>query len=403
MLTKYYPFGKGEEFIENEIEIAAKYFENITIVACEVGKKEASIRKLPDNVDAFKVPTGSRIKNVLLGMKYLFDTNDMVCSERTKCKGMIQKIFLGYFEEKSQSIYKYIVNKNYISGIVKKPFAIYSYWMFTTARVGLLIADKDKPIYKFTRTHRYDLYQERNRLNYLPYRRLFLQGYDVVFPCSDNGTEYLKSTYPDCSDHIKTAFLGTKDHGLSEESRDGVFRIISCSRVEPVKRVHRIMEALCILEDTNMDIEWVHIGDGTGLEKIKKKARSALHHIKPKFTGHLSNPEVLDLYKSSPVDLFINVSSSEGIPVSIMEAISFGIPVIGTDVGGTSEIVIPEVSGWLIPSDFTNERLAAEIKKVYEKKELHLIRKSCRKYWEKHFQAELNYHNMFRYLKKNII
>ena len=40
-----------------------------------------------------------------------------------------------------------------------------------------------------------------------------------------------------------------------------------------------------------------------------------------------------------PVDLFLTVSANEGIPVSIMEAQSFGIPVIATDVGGISEIV----------------------------------------------------------------
>ena len=39
------------------------------------------------------------------------------------------------------------------------------------------------------------------------------------------------------------------------------------------------------------------------------------------------------------IDLFINTSSSEGVPVSIMEALSVGIPIIATDVGGTKEIV----------------------------------------------------------------
>jgi len=49
----------------------------------------------------------------------------------------------------------------------------------------------------------------------------------------------------------------------------------------------------------------------------------------------LPHNDVLNYYASNPVDVFINTSSSEGLPVSIMEAMSFGIPVIATNVGGT--------------------------------------------------------------------
>ena len=48
---------------------------------------------------------------------------------------------------------------------------------------------------------------------------------------------------------------------------------------------------------------------------------------------------MLDYYKNNIIDIFINLSASEGIPVSIMDAISFGIPCIATNVGGTGEIV----------------------------------------------------------------
>ncbi|MFR4320263.1 MAG: glycosyltransferase [Blautia massiliensis (ex Durand et al. 2017)] len=44
----------------------------------------------------------------------------------------------------------------------------------------------------------------------------------------------------------------------------------------------------------------------------------------------------------------MNVSSSEGIPVSIMEATSFGIPGIATDAGGTKEIIRDKENGVLL-------------------------------------------------------
>ena len=53
----------------------------------------------------------------------------------------------------------------------------------------------------------------------------------------------------------------------------------------------------------------------------------------------MPNKKIYEFYEKEKPDLFINLSSSEGVPVSIMEAMSFGIPVIATDVGGTREIV----------------------------------------------------------------
>lgn len=49
--------------------------------------------------------------------------------------------------------------------------------------------------------------------------------------------------------------------------------------------------------------------------------------------GYIANKDLLDWYKTNKPSIFINVSSSEGVPVSIMESMSCGIPTIATDVG----------------------------------------------------------------------
>ena len=71
----------------------------------------------------------------------------------------------------------------------------------------------------------------------------------------------------------------------------------------------------------------------------------------------MSNQQIIDFYAKTPLDLFINVSESEGIPVSIMEAMSFGIPAIATNVGGTNEIV-NQKNGYLIDSESTSEEIS---------------------------------------------
>ena len=84
------------------------------------------------------------------------------------------------------------------------------------------------------------------------------------------------------------------------------------------------------------------------------------------------------------VDSFINISSTEGLPVAIMEAISFNVPVIGTDVGGISEIVTPE-TGILLSS---NPELSEILNALYKIRHAEL---NPRSYWERNFNANANF------------
>ena len=399
MLTRYYPFGTGEAFVENEIKVMSEIYNQIVIIACEVSKDDVDVRSVPDNVKVYKVPATSKKINAIKGLLSKnngFEYKD----ERESCKRLIEKAFLAYFEEKSQRAFKYIIRNNYLKDLQNEPFVLYSYWLFMTARVGTLISDYLKPVMMFSRAHRYDLYEDKNRTNYLPYRNLFLEKYDYVFPCSDNGTQYLKNNYPEKAGNVQTALLGTLEHGMGKSSTDGIFRIISCSRMEKVKRVEKIVDALALLESKTLKIEWTHIGTGSEFNKVKNIAKEKLHVIKYHFLGNMKNTEVMQLYANQPFDLFLNVSSSEGLPVSIMEALSFGLPCVGTDVGGTSEIVIDDVTGELIQNDFKDEQLAEIIEKFVMKTETQITRENCRKFWEHHFQAIANYRRLHEKIKK---
>ncbi len=392
LLTKFYPYGTGESFIENEIKILSEYYTKVRIIACEVPKTEERVRPLPKNVECFKVPTGNKLIDILHGLILLFTKKDALQHEKMKTSTIIQKTFLGYFEAKSQRVYDAIQTQGMLSGIEAESYVLYSYWLFMTARVGTLISTFCPPVYKFSRAHRYDLYEEKNKAGYLPYRELFLNSYNNIFPCSDDGTLYLKTKYPLWSDNVRTGFLGTIDHGIGRGSSDGIYRIVSCSRTEPLKRVSAIVEALHLLDESGRKIEWTHVGAGSEFERIKKRAEEQLKNIKHNFTGNLNNSDVMKLYKEQPFDLFINVSNSEGLPVSIMEAISFGIPCIGTDVGGTCEIVVDGITGKLLPCEFAISDLATVIEQFVDNEENFVTRESCRTYWENHFQAITNYH-----------
>lgn len=64
------------------------------------------------------------------------------------------------------------------------------------------------------------------------------------------------------------------------------------------------------------------------------------------FLGQKNQDEVIDIL--SATDIFVNSSYSEGLPTSVMEAASIGLPVVATDVGGTREIIDDERTGVLV-------------------------------------------------------
>ena len=93
--------------------------------------------------------------------------------------------------------------------------------------------------------------------------------------------------------------------------------------------------------------------------------------------------------------LFINTSESEGIPVSIMEALSFGIPVIAPDIGGISEIITSGLNGILIDRK-DNVVLYAEAMLLITDMDVNdylSLRRNARKSWEDKWNSFHNYNN----------
>ena len=119
------------------------------------------------------------------------------------------------------------------------------------------------------------------------------------------------------------------------------------------------------------------------------------------FIGELPNQKVHEYYRTNDVDLFVNMSESEGLPVSMMEAMSFGVPVIAPDVGGVREIVDSH-TGWLLSKDLCNEEFVEVIKKWCNYSSEQKKQKSQNAYnkWNLYFNAEINYQTFSNELLK---
>ena len=115
-----------------------------------------------------------------------------------------------------------------------------------------------------------------------------------------------------------------------------------------------------ILQHLTTPAKWVHIGGSEGAEIALLKEKCAQLGIEFEFKTQQPSEEILRFYHDTPISLFCNLSYAEGIPVSMMEAAMFGIPLLATDTFGNPEIANNE-NGILIPIDFNPQQVALEI------------------------------------------
>jgi glycosyltransferase involved in cell wall biosynthesis len=232
----------------------------------------------------------------------------------------------------------------------------YFYWGDHMALVIPLIRKKVPNI--FCRVHNSDLYKEVTT-GYLPYQHQILSNADLVLPCSEDGKRYLELNFSSQIRRIQVARLGV----LLQQQRIAInsdlpFKIVSCAFLFPSKRIRLIAEAL---QHIDFPIHWTHIGSGDEIEELVRYcSTNEKSNVQVHFTGYMKHDDISPFYISENFQLFVNVSLSEGIPVSIMEAMSVGIPAIATDVGGTGELVDESV-GVLIDRSVSASEIAKHI------------------------------------------
>lgn len=189
------------------------------------------------------------------------------------------------------------------------------------------------------------------------------------------------------------SYLGsTKEDNRLNMASDEILNICSCSGLVPIKRIDKLIESLKFWKEC--PIKWTHLGGGPLMEKTIKQVeelKSVNSLVQVNLKGKLKNEDVKKYYAENPVDLFINVSESEGLPVSIMEATSYGIPILATDVGGTREIVREE-NGFLLPGDCTSQMIYDKILSFYRlsREQKEICRKNSFKIWYTQFDAQKN-------------
>ena len=297
----------------------------------------------------------------------------------------------------------------YIDAEVKEnngtKICLYSFWLSRGAfLIGLFNIHRDSNVRLIlSRAHGYDLYEERNKSNYLPFRNFIFENLDEIHFISKDGQDYFNSKYTESIKGSVTR-LGTRnDVGMKIIVSKNYLTIASCSSINKNKRLYLIIN---VLSEMQVPFHWIHIGTGEDEEMIKNYACKKLKKENYEFLGKVNNDQILDIYLNNDVDYFINMSDSEGVPVSIMEAISLGIPIISRNVGGIKEIVSSK-NGLLLSSNLDEIEIYKSInnfvyKRFYDFQYYKSLSDTCIKVWETSYNADNNYYNFFNSILNKI-
>ncbi len=278
---------------------------------------------------------------------------------------------------------------------------LYSFWFDATV-FGASMFGKLEHYAVVTSAHGYDLFEFRHSHSVIPFRRYSMELIDEIYPDSFAGTKYLIDKYPKHKKKINTFLTGTTDPGFyCTPSNDGVFRILSISRIHPVKRLDMILDAVLNFAEKfpDLKIEWNHIGGGPDLPLYQSNAKSkSTLNSKIVFHGAVTDAELKSILKNNPVDAFVNSSSSEGLSIALMEAMSMGIPLIATRVGGNIELLNGN-NGILLSKSVTAGDLAEAFEYfVVNPERVKQYRSNSRLFWEKNYSATINYLNFSHHL-----
>lgn len=392
--TASFPYGLKETFFENELPYLSKAFDEVIIFPKYNPTRSSKKRIVPSNVVCFEplVPP-SKAKRILLGILngspfgfYLKDFfRERVFLSRAKFSTWLTSLI-------SYRI-SYQVMKRYLRNTPSPAATVmYSYW----AESPLFISALFRPYKKVLRMHRSDFYVEEKKGGYLALRPEIYDATDLLAPISQHIVDLLRSDYG-IENKIHLSRLGVSNETANADFEsipvpcENIIRIVSCSRVDPVKRVSLIADALEKYSG-GTQIEWHHFGDGILFEDIKARTNQLNEKSNVRVILHSwkTQGEIFAFYKTHAVTWLVNVSESEGIPVSIMEAVSFGIPVIATDVGGSSEIVKHGVNGYLLKKEFQTATLLNHILDCHSTQYMKK-RQEAHRTWLEDYQAEKNY------------
>jgi len=374
----------------NDIEYLSRNFDAVNLFCIKIDEN----KKLPSNVNVHvfsdkPVPIGfsQRIKLLFVALKDLFTKGSSLAYFK---KFRFNYAFLSNAFKRSMEIEQTIRNNDTQEIYI-------SYWWDNSALALYFLKKRGKINRFYCRAHGRDLFEHREpQTKKLPFRLEVLKEVEKIYSVSICGLDYLQKRFPDYKNKLASNCLGSRDYGFSEKELNPEFTIATVCRVRNIKRVFLLAEALAVFD---IPTKWIHIGGKANakrdysMERYYSSIEALEANEKITFVDEddLSQEEVLETLIKNKVELLVSVSETEGLPVSIMEAFSAGIPVLATDVGGCSELV-NDITGKLLTANPDLEEIRNGLIHFYDNRmEYNKLQNTIRENWEEKYDIAKNY------------
>ncbi len=233
---------------------------------------------------------------------------------------------------------------------------LYSLWMSYDGFAAALCRRGHPDMRAVARGHAFDIDRTRNPMNPYLMKRFLAKTLDGLYPIGADARRKLLDCAPVPEGKLRVLGLGSS--GGEATARlpapfygDGVLRVVSCSSLVAVKQVPLLIDALAGWKGA--PVRWTHVGGGPEEAFVRAYAAQklgGLSGVTYQITGTVPKEQVQLIYAEQAFDAFVNVSRSEGVPVSVMEAMRAGLPVVAPDIGGLPELVDGE-NGRLYPPE----------------------------------------------------
>ena len=253
----------------------------------------------------------------------------------------------------------------YLSKILQRSSIshIHAHWASTTSTMAYIISAITEIPWSFT-AHRWDI-PEDNLLKEKGRTASFVRAID------ENGRQEIADIINDLTllKKIMVIHMGVILPEVTKKLPDPSkpFKFL-CPANFVLKKGHRyLFEACRILSERGAKFRCLLAGDGPLEDELKEIVKNQELDDRVEFLGRLSHDRLFDLYGRGEIDAVVLPSiitekaDKEGIPVALMEAMAYGIPVISTETGGIPELLRTE-NGLMV-----NERDALAIADSIEK------------------------------------
>ena len=395
ILTNAYPYLPGEQFIEDEIGYwAARPEVEVTVLpALASGPARAVPAGIEVSLDMAGTVGPGRLWYVLVALPSALFRRELGQLWRSR---KLRAATVGRALLHVSKVLEQAARLRRHARIHGRIDVAYCYWNETQACAAILAREAGAVRKVVSRVHGFDLYEARRPHGYMPLKRQFIAAFDAIFALSAEASAYLQRTYGAPPERIRISPLGVPLAGaLARPGESGSLHIVSVSYCLPVKRLDRIIDALGLLARRHPDtrISWTHLGGGPLLQEtmaLATRKLASLGNLACRFAGELPHAAVAAHYREAPVDMLVNASESEGVPVSIMEAMSAGVPVIAPDVGGVASLVSARC-GVLLGAQPDAQAIAAAMEQVAFAPGRERLRRQARQVIEAGFDAARNY------------